>query len=68
MKFDFTHGKSAKYLVSVHRWDISDQYYVHSMKDAKEIFENLKVKNQPSDTTISIYDLIRDIRKDYVRV
>jgi len=68
MKFDYTHGNEAKYMVSAHRWNVSDQYYVDSMKKAKELFEDIKQTNKGDDVSVSIYDLKKDVRKAFARV
>lgn len=68
MKFDYTHGKEAKYMVSAYCWSGSDQYYVESMTQAKKLFESLKQSNEGRDAVVSIYDLKKDIRKAFARV
>lgn len=72
MKFDYTHGNEAKYMVSRYGWATQDQYYVDSMATAKKLFEALKGRNEWKSTSsewksISIYDLKKDVRKAFVR-
>lgn len=67
MKFDYTNGDYAKYMVSVYRWNGEDFYYFHSFKEAREYFDRMKDK-QEAGTTISLWDIKNDIRKDYVRL
>ena len=66
MKFDYTHGKPAKYMVSRYGWNTSDQYYANSMEQAKAIFTQLK--ETVNEGAISIYDLKTDTRKAFVRL
>lgn len=67
MRFDYAKGQPAKYIVNVYRWNSSDQYYVHYYREAKHLLESLK-KQEAEGTTISVYDLKNDIRKDYARI
>ena len=66
MKFNYTHGNEAKYMVSVYGWNISDYYYCHEYKQAKELFN--KLKELVKDASISIYDIKKDIRKEFAKV
>lgn len=66
MRFDRTEGKKAKYMVSIHYWNNSDQIYFHYYKDAKAYFDS---KN-PVDfkgAAVNLYDITNDIRKAYKR-
>lgn len=67
MKFDYTKGEKAKYMVGVYRELVDDQYYVHSMAEAKKLFNNLAMK-ESKGTAVSIYDLAKDIRKAYIKL
>ena len=68
MKFDFTHGKKVRYMVSVHRWNVDDHMYFHNYKDAKNKFDELRGnKNLNEGTSINLYDVINDIRKMHYR-
>lgn len=67
MKFNFTNGKTAKYMVSVYKWNQQDCYYYHFFKDAMKKFESLKSLPFEKDTVVSIYDVKNDIRKAFVR-
>ena len=58
MKFDYTKGQEAKYMVSTYRWNGEDKYYVHSMETAEKLFEELK--RDFNEGIISIYDLEKD--------
>ena len=65
MNFDYTHGKEARYLVSVH-WDmVSDGYYVSDLKTANKMFNDF-VRNY-SPNIVSIYNLKNDVRKALFR-
>lgn len=67
MKFDYTKGQTAKYMVNIYRWNTDDQYYVHYYREAKQLLEWAK-KKEAEGTTISIYDIKNDIRKEYARI
>jgi hypothetical protein len=67
MKFDYTHGNSAKYMVSIHRWNGSDQYYCESFKQAKDLFNQVTEKGLENETSVSIWDMKKDIRKEFAR-
>lgn len=67
MRFDYTKGQHANYMVSIHRWNGNDFYYFHYFKDAKKLYDDVKGKEEKG-TSVSIWDMTRDIRKDYVRV
>lgn len=67
MKFDYTKGETAKYIVNVYYpvWS-DDHYYYHSYKDSMEKFNQLKENR--TDVRISVYDLKNDIRKAYAKL
>lgn len=66
MKFDYTKGQEARYMVSIHRWNADDHYYLHNYRDAKKLFDEIKQKEK--DASVNLWDMKKDIRKDYVRV
>lgn len=68
MKFNYTKGRDPKYMVSLHRHDVDDFYYFHYFKEAKELFKKLRDGKQPKDTVINLWDVVHDVRKDYVRL
>lgn len=70
MKFDFTKGQPAKYMVSVYDpAGCHDQLYYHYFKEAKAELCRLKESGfYEKGTIISIYDLQKDIRKEFIRV
>lgn len=67
MRFDCTKGQDAKYMVSIHRWNGEDFYYFHFYKGAKEFINSAKNREEEG-TSLSIWDMKKDIRKEYVRV
>lgn len=67
MKFDFTHGKKARYMVGVHRWNADDHIYFHYYKDAKNKFDELRNRSLAEGTSINLYDMDNDVRKMYYR-
>lgn len=64
MKFDYTHGKTAKYMVSVHGWNVSDQYYYADYRSAKEMFRRI-VGRQQNGISVSLWDMVKDFRKEF---
>ena len=67
MKFDYTKGNVAKYIVSVYNWNLNDHYYFHYYNDAKKMFNELSSKKFDEGTSISISDIVKDIRKDFYK-
>ena len=67
MRFDYTKGQVAKYMVSIHRESGDDFYYFHYFKGAKELFDSAKTR-EAEGTSLSLYDMKKDIRKEYARV
>ena len=67
MRFDFTKGQEAKYKVCIYREDGDDFCYFHTFKQAKVFFERQKIAEQ-AGTSISLWNMKDDIRKDYVRI
>lgn len=65
MRFDYTKGKSARYLVSLHGWDVVDRYYFHYFKEAKDLFEQVKANQLKEGHKVSIYDLKTDELKAF---
>ena len=68
MKFDYTDGNEARYMVSVYGWNIEDQYYVHTMFEARKLFKGLTEAHKDSNVAISIYNLSTDTRKEFIRL
>ena len=66
MTFDYTHGQEAKYMVHIYRGFCNDRLYFHSYNEAKKAFE--KAKETEKDASISIYNVSKDERKEFVRV
>jgi NifB/MoaA-like Fe-S oxidoreductase len=66
MKFDYTHGKTAKYMVSVHGWNVNDQYYYGDYKSAKEMFSRM-VDRRLDGVSVSLWDMVKDIRKEFAK-
>lgn len=67
MKFDCTHGKKAKYLVSLYGDTVEDKWYCSSYWEAKKIFDKVKLMYQPSGTILSLADMVKDVRKEFKR-
>lgn len=67
MRFFQTKGKSAKYVLSIYGPHIEDHIYYHYYNDAKMRFNSLVEERHEKETIISIYDLDKDIRKDFIR-
>lgn len=66
MKFDYTHGKEAKYMVSIHGWNFDDHYYFGEAAAAKKMFKEIAERKEKG-ITASLWDMKRDIRKDFIR-
>ena len=66
MRFDNTNGKKARYIVSLYGWNVDDRHYYHYYKDAKEMFEKIKVRAKDG-CAASIYDLEKDERKAFAK-
>lgn len=64
MRFDYTKGQKARYIVSVYWGDmiVEDHYYFHYYKEAEAMFDKLK-SDAKEGTHISLYDMVKDIRK-----
>lgn len=61
MKFDYTHGKEAKYIVSLCSWNVSDHYYMSDLDVAEKLYEEI-VKNCKKGDLVYIYDIKKDRR------
>lgn len=68
MNFDYTKGKSPRYMVFVYRGFVNDRYYVHTYNEAKKLFNELKEQEAGRDSSVSIYDFEKDIRKEFAKV
>lgn len=66
MVYDFTRGKKPRYLLILHNWQVEDKIYYHYYREAKEKFDELKEQYTRWES-MSIYDMDKDIRKDYHR-
>ena len=68
MKFYHTLGKEPKYMVQVYTeiWD--DQYYFVEYRKAMDKFKELKGCAWGEGTSISLYDMRKDIRKEYEKI
>lgn len=67
MKFDCTHGKEAKYMVTTYAWNGVDHCYFSNFREASTHFKELADKEMKRDTIISLWDLKKDVRKAYKR-
>ena len=67
MRFDCTHGNKAKYIVSLYGWDVEDHFYCDTFKNAKRIFNIAKGTKFRKGTALSLYNIQKDIRKEYVK-
>lgn len=68
MNFDYTHGEDAKYLVLVTAWNVVDRYYFHSYREAKGMFNRLLDGKYGGGAIISVYDMKKDVRKDFAKI
>lgn len=68
MRFDYTKGKKARYVVSLYGWNIEDHYYFNNYKEAGEMYKQLLKKHKDEVATcLGIYDLDKDIRKAFAK-
>lgn len=70
MTFDFTKGKTAKYLVTIHMPDgCNDKLYYHYLKDAECEVRTLTCSGYyEKGTRFSLYDMVNDVRKIYKKI
>ena len=70
MKFDFTEGKSAIYMVSIYdHVGCHDQLYYHYYRDAEAKLKELSESGfYESGTVMSLYDIKKDVRKRFIRI
>lgn len=66
MRLDYTKGNEAKYLVSIHDSRNDDFYYFANYRDAKTFFDKAK-KSREKGAHLNLYDIKKDIRKEYAR-
>lgn len=58
----------AKYGVTVYGWNINDIYYFENHRKAKKFFGSIiGSRKWDKGTIISIYDLVNDVKKDWIR-
>ena len=43
-------------MVSIHRWNVDDHYYLHYYRDAKKLFDEIKQKEEDASVTIGLKD------------
>lgn len=67
MNFDYTHGRGAKYLVSLYGFNVEDRYYCDTYKEAKRIFKAIKDSKQTEGTVLSLTDMVKDFRKEFIK-
>lgn len=64
MRFDYTNGKSAQYIVSRYSGLTEDHMYFHYYGEAKKMYDKLE-KTADRGVTVSLYDMIKDVRKAF---
>lgn len=67
MTFDYTNGEKAKYMVSVYAWNVEDRYIYHTYKEAKAMFDKVSHSSLEEGTSVSLYDMIKDIKKAFYK-
>lgn len=65
MRFDFTHGKPAKYMVSLYGWNVEDHIYFSEWEAARDCFERKK-GNITAGQSLSLVDMANDFQMQYV--
>jgi hypothetical protein len=70
MKFDFTKGKPARYLVGIYMPDgCYDHLYYHYYREAKRKLNDLKNSGHyEKGTHMSLLDMIKDERKEFITI
>lgn len=71
MRFCHTNGKDGRYLVAIHYNVFSDYHYYHYYREAKKKFDELKASGDAGHamkgTALSLYDMVKDVRKEYAK-
>jgi hypothetical protein len=67
MRFDYTNGRPAKYLVSIYCFNCHDLLLYPDYRTAKAAFKKLKEEPHDKGTVLSLYDYQKDVRKEMVR-
>lgn len=67
MKFDCTDGKPAKYAVRKYSWNVNDTFYYSDYKSAKAKLNELATTTKEKGTALSLYDINKDIRKEFIK-
>lgn len=67
MRFDYTHGNKAKYMVSLYGFNVEDHYYCDTYKGAKAVYDGLLGASHAKGTVLSLSDLTKDVRKEFKR-
>lgn len=67
MIIDRTEGETAKYMVAIYRWNADDRYIYNNYKDANDMFNRIVTTGKDEGTSVSLYDMAKDIRKAYHR-
>lgn len=65
MRFDRTNGKEARYMVNIYEGNVDDHYYYHYFRDADKMFNGLLRIPKKKGTSISLYDMKKDVRKAF---
>ena len=69
MKFDYTHGKPARYLVAITWWNGRDLYYFNAYRGAINLYNTILTNNDyPTGSAISLYDIRKDVRKEFSKI
>ena len=64
MRFDRTGGKRPRYIVSEYWETGEDHYYFHYYRNAKFTYDYMKARALIG-TRLSLYDMVKDIQKEY---
>ena len=41
MRFDYTKGKTTKYVVTINAWNVSDKYFFSDLNDATRLYNEI---------------------------
>ena len=67
MRIDYSKTGKPKYMVGAHSLMYDDFYYFDTYRDAKNFFDNIKMRREKG-TRINLYDIKKDIRKEFTIV
>lgn len=71
MRFDYTKGAEARYMVSLHEELTYDCYYFGNYQSAKRFYDGAVAEARSAkreNLSISLTDIIKDVRKAFTKL